>query len=115
MDKLKLATAGALVIGGVAAFYVFQDETMPLRIGVVVVAVLLGAALALTSMQGRAAIEFARGADVERRKVVWPSNREAAQVTLWVICLVVLIGLYLWMLDAVFFWVIYDLVIGVGA
>ncbi len=113
LDKIKLAAAVAFAVGGVALFYLLQDESLLLRVGAVVVAVLLGAATALTSSQGRAALEFARGADIERRKVVWPGNRETMQVTLWVIFLVVVVGLYLWILDSVSFWIVYDLLIGV--
>ena len=113
LDKIKLTAAVAFAVGGVALFYLLQDESLLLRVGAVVVAVLLGAATALTSSQGRAALEFARGADIERRKVVWPGNRETMQVTLWVIFLVVVVGLYLWILDSVSFWIVYDLLIGV--
>ncbi|MEA3290804.1 MAG: preprotein translocase subunit SecE, partial [Pseudomonadota bacterium] len=49
----------------------------------------------------------------EVRKVVWPTRREAAQVTLVVIVMVILAGLYMWLLDAISFYVIYDLLLGV--
>jgi preprotein translocase subunit SecE len=49
----------------------------------------------------------------EVRKVVWPSRRETIQSTMVVIALVILIGLYLWLLDMLSLWTVYDLILGI--
>ena len=48
----------------------------------------------------------------EVRKVVWPTRRETAQSTMIVIVMVFIVGIYLWLLDALSFWAIYDLALG---
>jgi preprotein translocase subunit SecE len=48
------------------------------------------------------------------RKVVWPTRRETAQSTMIVIVMVFIVGIYLWLLDALSFWAIYDLALGLG-
>jgi preprotein translocase subunit SecE len=37
------------------------------------------------------------------------------QSTLVVILMVLVVGLYLWLLDALSFWAIYDLILGLGS
>jgi len=112
IDKLKLAAAGLAVIAGIAAFYYFSDMSVLVRALMVIVSVIAALGIVLTSEPGQAAWEFAKGSRLEVRKVVWPERRETVQTTLVVLGLVIVVGLYLWLLDAVMFWVIYDLVLG---
>ena len=114
IDKLKLIAAGLLVIAGIAAFYYFDEISVLWRAGIVIVATVAGLAVALLSAPGQAAWEFAKEARTEVRKVVWPTRRETVQATLVVLVMVVIVGLYLWLLDAALFWVVYDLVLGAG-
>ena len=55
----------------------------------------------------------ARGANIERQKVVWPTRREAMMVTIMVIILVIIIGLFIALVDKVLFETIYNFVLGV--
>ncbi len=111
LDKLKLTAAGLLIVAGVAAFYYLEEYSVLLRAGMVIVSVIAGLSIALVSAPGQAAWEFAKGARVEVRKVVWPSRRETVQGTLVVLAMVILVSIYLWMIDTALFWVIYDLVL----
>ena len=113
LDKLKLAAAALIVVAGVAVFYVFGGSSALLRTGIVIFSVIVGAGVALTSGPGRAAWQFAVGARAEARKVIWPSRRETIQSTMVVIALVILIGLYLWLLDMLSLWTVYDLILGI--
>jgi len=113
LDKLKLAAAALIVVAAVAVFYVFGGSSALLRTGIVIVSVIVGAGVALTSEPGRNAWQFAVGMRTEVRKVVWPSRRETIQSTMVVIALVILIGLYLWLLDMLSLWAVYDLILGI--
>ena len=113
MDKLKLAAAALIVVAAVAVFYVFGGSSALLRTGIVIVSVIVGAGVALTSELGRNAWQFTVGMRTEIRKVVWPSRRETIQSTMVVIVLVILIGLYLWLLDMLSLWTVYDLILGI--
>ena len=114
IDKIKLAAAVIVVVLGVAAFYYFDELSILLRAGMVIVAVIAGLGIALLSTPGQAAWEFAKGARLELRKVVWPTRRETMQTTGMVLLMVVIIGIYLWIMDTLLFWVVYDLVLGTG-
>ncbi len=46
------------------------------------------------------------------KKVVWPTHKEAGQMTLYVFIFVVVMALFLWMTDKTLEWVLYDLILG---
>lgn len=113
MDKLKLVAAALVVIAGIAVFYVFDGGSALLRTGIFIVSVIAGAGIAFTSGPGRAAWQFAVGTKAEVRRVIWPTRRETIQGTMIVIALVIMIGLYLWLLDVLSLWAVYDLILGI--
>ena len=111
-DKAKLAAAGVLVIAAVAAFYVLSKQDMWLRVVALLVLLVAGVAAFFTSESGKQLIAFGRDAVRETRKVVWPSRKEATQMTLYVFAFVVVMALFLWLTDKTLEWVLYDLVLG---
>ena len=113
MDTIKLILAGLAIAAAVAAYYQFDDWLQVARVGVVLAGVLLAGLVFLTTEAGRSAMAFTKGANTERQKMVWPSRREAMQVTGLVLVMVVFLGLYLWLLDSLSFFGIYDLLLGV--
>jgi len=114
LDKVKILGAVFLVVAGIAAFYTMDNTTQLLRVGLLVLSMIVAAGIALTSAPGQQAWAFAKGARGEFRKIVWPTRKETVQSTLIVIVMVVLIGLFLWLLDQLSFWVIYDLFLQIG-
>ena len=111
-DKAKLAAAGLLVVGAIAAFYLLGQKDMWMR--VVTLLVLLAAAVAMffVSESGKQLIAFGRDATREVRKVVWPSRKEAMQMTGYVFAFVVVMALFLWLTDKTLEWALYDLILG---
>jgi preprotein translocase subunit SecE len=111
-DKAKLAVAGVLVIGAVAAFYALGKQDLWLR--VVALAVLLVAAVGVffTSEPGKQLIAYGQDSAKEVRKVVWPTRKEALQMTGYVFAFVFVMALFLWLTDKTLEWVLYDLVLG---
>ena len=99
LDTAKLIAAVAILIGGIAAFYLFG--TLPIAVRWVIVLAALGAgiAVALQSSQGRTFWQFVQGSRVELRKVVWPTGQETGQTTLVVVVAVLVMGVFFWLLD----------------
>ncbi|MBU3693293.1 MAG: preprotein translocase subunit SecE [Rhodocyclaceae bacterium] len=103
-DRLKLLVAGLCLLAGIVAFHVLEGEAATVvRVLVVLVGLVAGAAVALNSTQGREFLAFARESRDETRKVAWPSRREATQMTLVVFGLVLVMALFLWLIDALLF------------
>jgi preprotein translocase subunit SecE len=111
-DKAKLAAAAVLLVGGVAAYYLLGKQDLWVR--VLALLVLLAAAVAVffTSETGKQLIAFGRDAVKETKKVVWPTRKEALQMTGYVFAFVVVMALFLFLTDKTLEWVLYDLVLG---
>ena len=101
-----------LLVGAVAVFYLLGKQDLWLR--VLALLVLLAAAVAVffTSEPGKQLIAFGRDAVRETRKVVWPSRKEAMQMTGYVFAFVAVMALFLWITDKTLEWVLYDLILG---
>jgi len=80
----------------------------------VALGVLLIAAVAtfLTAEPGKQLVAFGRDSWREVQKVVWPSRKEAMQMTGYVFAFVVVMALFLWITDKTLEWVLYDLLLG---
>ncbi|OGA83582.1 MAG: preprotein translocase subunit SecE [Burkholderiales bacterium RIFCSPHIGHO2_01_FULL_63_240] len=111
-DKARLAAAGLLVVGGVAAFYLLGQQSLWLRVIALLLLIAAAVGVFLTSSQGKELIAFSQDAIKEMRKVVWPTRPEATQMTLYVFAFVVVMALFLWLTDKGLEWVLYDLILG---
>jgi len=111
-DKAKLAAAAVLLVAGVAAFYALGKQDLWAR--VVALVVLLAAAVAVffTSEAGKQLIAYGRDSVKEVKKVVWPTRKEALQMTGYVFAFVVVMALFLWLTDKTLEWALYDLILG---
>lgn len=98
-DNLKIAGAVAVVIVALVTFYMFADESLLMRVLALLVAAGVAAALYYQTERGRRTVGFFRDARTEVRKVVWPTRQETMQTTLTVFVIVVIIGIFLWLLD----------------
>jgi preprotein translocase subunit SecE len=99
LDTVKLAAAVAVLVGGIAAFYLLSSYPLALRWVIVLVSLGAGLFVALQSAQGRAFWQFVQGSRVELRKVVWPTRQETMQTTLVVFVAIVAMGIFFWILD----------------
>ena len=61
---------------------------------------------------GQRLLAFGRDAVREVKKVVWPTRKEAVQMTGYVFAFVVVMALFLWLTDKTLEWVFYDLILG---
>jgi preprotein translocase subunit SecE len=64
------------------------------------------------SEPGKQLVAFGRDAWREVKKVVWPTRKEAVQMTAYVFAFVVVMALFLWLTDKTLEWVFYDLILG---
>ena len=111
-DKAKLAVAAVLVVAAVAVFYVLAKQDLWVRVAALVVLMLMAIATFFTSEAGKQLIAYGRDSSREVRKVVWPTRKEAGQMTAYVFAFVFVMALFLWMTDKTLEWVLYDLILG---
>jgi preprotein translocase subunit SecE len=109
-DTVKLVAAILVLAGGVTGFYYYAEQFfLPYRVlallGVTAVAIVI----AYNTSPGKSLWTYAQDSRAELRKVVWPTRTETMQTTLVVAIVVVLVGVFLWLLDIGFGWAIREL------
>jgi preprotein translocase subunit SecE len=111
-DKVKLAAAAFLVIAAVVVFYVLGKQDLWLRVLSLLALMAVAVALYFTSESGKQLIAYGKDSVKEVRKVVWPTRKEAMQMTGYVFAFVLVMAVFLWVTDKTLEWVLYDLLLG---
>ncbi len=112
VDKAKLAAAAALVVAALAAYYVLGKQGQLAQWGALLLGLALAVVVFFTSEPGKALYAFGRDAWREVKKVVWPSRKEAIQMTAYVFGFALLMAMFLWLTDKTLEWLFYDLILG---
>ncbi|MET0518404.1 MAG: preprotein translocase subunit SecE [Burkholderiaceae bacterium] len=110
-DKAKLAGAVVLLAAALVAFYVLAKQGPVAQWAALLVLLAASVGAFFTSESGKSLIAYGRDSVREVRKVVWPTRKEATQMTLYVFAFVVVMALFLWITDKTLEWVVYDLIL----
>ncbi len=103
-DTTLMTLSILVLLGGIVAFYWYDEQALPIRIAMVVVGFAAGAGLAWFSWYGREFWQFAIASRVELRKVVWPEREETIKTTYVVFIFAIVMGVFFWGLDWVLTW-----------
>ena len=102
LDPIWLLLATAVIVAGIYGYYHFEEmASTPVRTGLTLLVIGIGVLIFGQSSQGRSMFRFVKEADIERRKVVWPTRTETIQTTIMVIVVTIIIALLLWGIDSV--------------
>lgn len=104
LDPIKWVLAIGLVVGGVYAYYFFDQYPVLYRVLALVPVVLVAMLLAVWTRSGGAFWTLMKEARLEIYKVVWPTRQETVQTTAIVVLVVFIMALILWLLDMFFGW-----------
>jgi len=111
-DKAKLAGAVVLLAAALVAFYALAKQGPIAQWAALLLLLVASAGAFFTSESGKSLIAYGRDSVREVRKVVWPSRKEAMQMTGYVFAFVVVMALFLWLTDKTLEWFVYDLILG---
>jgi len=100
-DRMKLMGAGALVLAALVLFYLLGDFSFLYRVLGLLVVFGVAIFLFLQTDRGMRALSFFKDSRTEVRKVVWPTRAETTQLTITVMIIVFIVGLFLWILDLI--------------
>ena len=98
-DKIQIAVAVLILLGGVAAFYVLADKPMIVRLGAMMGIMVLAGVVGWFSEPGREFAQFGKESVEEAKKVVWPTRKEAMQSTGIIFVFVFIMAIFLWVVD----------------
>jgi preprotein translocase subunit SecE len=113
-DKFKVALAVVATIAGVVGFFYLKGQNKPALVaaGALVAGLVFAVLLLWTSATGRDFLNFAKESVRETKKVVWPTRREATQITGIVFAFVVVTAIFLWGTDKILEFLLYDVILG---
>ena len=111
-DKMKVGLAICAAIAGVVGFYLLAGQSTLVRSLALVAGLVVGIGLLWTSLTGQGFLAFAKEAVRETKKVVWPTRKEAMQITAIVFGFVLVMAIFLWGTDKILEFVLYDLILG---
>lgn len=113
-DKLKVVLAVVATIAGVVGFFYLKGQNKPALIagGALVAGLVFAVLLLWTSASGRDFLGFAKESVRETKKVVWPTQKEATQVTGIVFAFVLVMAIFLWGTDKILEFLLYDVILG---
>jgi preprotein translocase subunit SecE len=111
-DKAKLAAAALLAVAAIAAFYLLGAQDLWVRVLALLGVFAVAIGVFFTSEPGKQLVAYGRDSVRETKKVVWPTRKEALQMTGYVFAFVFVMALFLWLTDKTLEWVLYDLVLG---
>ena len=96
---LTVAVAIALLIAGVAGYYLLDTRPDWQRWGLAGLGLIAAVGVFALSPMGRRFWQFILDSRVELRKVVWPNKQETLQTTAVVFGFIVIAGMFFWLLD----------------
>ena len=111
-DKAKLAGAVVLAVAGFVAFYLLSAQGAWIQWAALLFALVAAVGIFGVSDAGKRLVAYGKDSVKEVKKVVWPTRREAIQMTAYVFAFVFVMALFLWLTDKTLEWVLYDLVLG---
>jgi preprotein translocase subunit SecE len=113
-DKFKVVLAAVAMIAGVVGFFYLKGQNKPALMcaGALVAGLVIALLLLWASATGRDFLNFAKEAVRETKKVVWPTRKEATQITLVVFGFVLVMALFLWGTDKLLEFLLYDVILG---
>ncbi|MEE2784767.1 MAG: preprotein translocase subunit SecE [Pseudomonadota bacterium] len=106
LDWLKWLVVAALLGGGVYGNWYYTEESLLLRVVVMLAVALIAGFIALQTERGQSTWNLLKEARSEIRRVVWPSNQETSQTTMVVLVIIVIFALILWGLDSMLGWIV---------
>jgi preprotein translocase subunit SecE len=111
-DKAKLVASALLVVAALAGYFLLAKQGALVQWAAFLALLALAVVSFLVSESGKQLIAFGRDAWREVKKVVWPTRKEATQMTAVVFGFVLIMALFLWLTDKTLEWVFYYLILG---
>jgi len=105
-ERIKLAVAALVAVGGLVAFYALVDKQPQwVRMLVLLGGFAAGAGITWFTETGKTFVAFARESWEEAKRVVWPTRKETLQTTGVVFAFVFVMAIFMWVVDAGLLWI----------
>jgi preprotein translocase subunit SecE len=105
-DTVKLVGAVAILLLGIVLYYMLGNQPLLIRVPLVLASAGVAVWVVSTTAQGAALFGFMRESRNELRRVTWPTRQETLHTSLAVMAMVLVMGIFLWLLDMLLFWIV---------
>ena len=105
---MMVALAVVIALAGVCAFRLLSDQSLLVRLAALIGGLVLAVVVAYMSPAGKRFIAYGTESYDELRRVVWPTRKETLNSTGMVIAFVVIIAVFLFLVDKIIEWGLYD-------
>ncbi len=106
LDTAKLLLAVAVLVGSIVGYYIYEEMHAVVRVLGVLAGVAISAFILYQTEIGRGWFHYLTHAKKEVRQVVWPTRQETTQMTLIVFVVVIIMGIFFWLVDMFFLWAV---------
>ena len=104
--------AALIVVAALVLYYVLVDQSLLLRLAVLFGGIAVAVLIVAISPEGRRFFSYAKDSWYEVKKVVWPTRKEATQMTLVVFGFVLIMSIFLWVADKLIEWLVFSVLLG---
>ena len=111
LDIALVSLAAVLALAGVCAFSLLSDQTLLVRLLSLVGGLVAAVVVAWFSPSGKRFLAYGRESYDELTRVVWPTRKETLSSTGMVIAFVVVVSLFLFLVDLIIEWGLYDVLL----
>lgn len=108
LDTVIVLIAVVIACAGLFAFTFLTDQSIGVRLIALIGCLVAAAVVAAFSPSGKRFIAFCRQSWDELRRVVWPTRKETVNTTGLVMAFVVAVSFYLFVVDKLIEWGLYD-------
>lgn len=113
-EKLKLIFSILLLLAGLIGYYLLPESQALAKYAALFGGGILAVVVFFVSAQGRRFVVYGRESIAEAKKVVWPTRKEATQMTGLVFAFVAILATFMWLVDSSLSWLFYDLILKRG-
>ncbi|HID01142.1 MAG TPA: preprotein translocase subunit SecE [Piscirickettsiaceae bacterium] len=105
-DRVQLLLGVAALVVGLVLYYTQTQLHQLVRVGIVLGAAGLAGYLVYRTEIGKRWAQFLSETRKELRLVVWPTRKEVLNTTVMIIVVVIIMGIFLWLVDMFFLWAV---------
>lgn len=110
-DVILVTLAVLSALAGVIAFALLTEQPLSVRLGVLAGGLVLAVLLAWLSPSGKRLLAYGRQSYEELRRVVWPTKKETLNTTGMVMAFVIVMTFFLFLVDKIIEWGLYDVLL----
>lgn len=110
-DVILVTLAVLSALAGVIAFALLTEQPLSVRLSVLAGGLVLAVLLAWLSPSGKRLLAYGRQSYEELRRVVWPTKKETLNTTGMVMAFVIVMAFFLFLVDKIIEWGLYDVLL----